>query len=124
MFGKIKKAAADKLADHGVVAKVVENLSPHLSEQLHKVQELDGKAVACDDTFTSKFISPTLTALAVAAGGATKLIPNFDGRFTGAMLHTRDELVNVCAESGNVSLVGDFQQRLPQVLLEGFKKSA
>ena len=123
MLGKLKNAAA-KMAGDGALEKVVGKLCPQLSDQLQKVQELDGKAVACDETFTSKFVSPTLVALTAATSGTTKLIPNFDGRFTDAMLHTRDELVCVCAESGKVTLTDDFRQRLPQVLLEGFQKSA
>ncbi|HMK36038.1 MAG TPA: hypothetical protein VK463_13280 [Desulfomonilaceae bacterium] len=87
-----------------------------------KVLELAGNEIKCDETFINRFIKPTLGAMALATSGATRLILKFDQRFTMAMLHTRDELVIVPEDSDRVSLTEDFQERLPTVLLEGFKK--
>ena len=75
-------------------------------------------------TFTAKFITPALTAVALASSGITKLIPGFDKRFTAAMLHTRNELVTICPGTSKVGLADDYRQRLPQVLLDGLKQSA
>lgn len=99
-------------------------LGPSLREHLDKIHQLDGAAVKDDESYKSKFVTPTLMALAVSSSGVTKMIPNFDGRFTGAMLHLRDELICVCNASGAVTLAADCHQRLPAVLKEGFRKSA
>lgn len=126
MLGKLKgglQAAKDKAGD-SVVENALDKLCPSLKEHLAKVQQLDGSAVKNDETYKSKFVTPTLVALAVSTSGVTKMIPNFDGRFLGAMLHLRDELICICDTSGSVSLAADFQQRLPSVLKEGFKKTA
>ena len=122
MFGKLKAAAQDKLAGSGAVEKVVEKIRPELQVQLEKVKSWSGSDIQCDRTFTANFIGPALTAVSLASSGVTSLIPGFDGRFTTAMLHTRDELVNVCGSTGQVALVDDFQDRLPQGLVEGLKK--
>lgn len=126
MLGKLTgglQAAKDK-AGEGMVEKVVDMLGPSLREHLDKLHLLDGAAVKDDDSYKSKFVNPTLVALAVSTSGVTRMIPNFDGRFTGAMLHLRDELICVCDSSGAVTLAADSQHRLPAVLREGFKKSA
>lgn len=126
MLGKLTlglQAAKDK-AGEGMVEKAVEMLGPSLREHLDRIHQLDGATVKDDQSYKSKFVTPTLMALAVSSSGVTKMIPNFDGRFTGAMLHLRDELVCVCDTSGAVTLATDCQQRLPSVLKAGFKKTA
>ena len=122
MFGKLKAAAQDKLAGNGAIEKVVEKIRPEMQVQLEKVKSWSGADIQCNQTFTANFIGPALTAVSLASSGVTSLIPGFDGRFTTAMLHTRDELVNICGSTGAVALVSDFQDRLPQVLVEGLKK--
>lgn len=126
MLGKLTgglQAAKDK-AGEGMMEKVVEMLGPSIKEHLNRIHQLDGAAVKDDQTYKSKFVTPTLMALAVSSSGVTKMIPNFDGRFTGAMLHLRDELICVCNTSGAVKVAADCHQRLPSVLKEGFKKTA
>ena len=123
MFGKLK-GMAEKAAGNGMIDKAVEKICPELQPQLNKLKNFDGNELRCDDTFSSKFITPTLTTLAVATSGLTKLIPGFEQRFTRALFHTRDELCLICPETNKVTLASDLQQRLPQVLLDGFKKGA
>lgn len=126
MIGKLTGClqAAKEKAGEGMMEKVVERLGSSLQEHLDRIHQLDGAAVKDDQIYKSKFVTPTLMALAVSSSGVTKMIPNFDGRFTGAMLHLRDELICVCNTSGAVTLAADRHQRLPSVLKEGFKKSA
>lgn len=123
MFGKLKEAAKDRMAGSGAMEKVVEKIRPELQVQLEKVKSWSGADIQCDRTFTANFIGPALTAVSLASSGVTSLIPGFDGHFTTAMPHTRNELVSVCVSTGQVALVDDYQQQLPQVLLEGLKKS-
>lgn len=54
----------------------------------------------------------------------TSLIPDFEKRFAIAMLYLRDELVIVDVTNGTVGLVPDYEARVPDVLTEGFKRSA
>jgi hypothetical protein len=123
MLGKLKDMAG-KAAGNGILDKAVKKICPQLQPQMDKLKDFNGNELRCDDTFTSKFVNPTLTILAAATSGVTKLIPGFEQRFTTAMLHTRDELCLICPETNKVTLSSDLPQRLPQVLLEGFQKAA
>lgn len=107
-----------------MVDKAVEKICPELTPHIEKLKTFQANELACDETYTAKFVAPTLLAIAGATSGATKVIPGFEKRFTGAMLHVRDELCVICKQSNTVSLTQDSAQRFPQVLLDGFKKSA
>ncbi len=123
MLGKLKKLA-DKATQTGMADKAIDKLCPELKTHLEKLNHFKASELSCDTTFTDKFITPAKLALAVSTYGATKLIPRFEERFTLAMLHTRDEICLIDTDNNKVVLTTDAMERLPQVLQEGFKKSA
>ena len=126
MLGKLKKgiaAAKDKAGD-GAMATAVEKISPALAPHIKKLQDMDVAVIINDESFKEKFINPTLVAIAAATSGASKMIPKFDNRFTGAMLHIRDEILNMDEEKNTITLVDKYQDKLPDVLKEGLSKSA
>ncbi len=123
MLGKLKKMAAQAV-DNGMAEKAIDKLCPELKPHIEKLTSFSVTELTCNDTFTAKFIKPAQIALVASTYGATKLIPGFDDRFTAAMLHTRDELCLIDTDNNKVALTTDAIQRLPQVLQEGFKKSA
>ena len=118
MLGKLKSMASSGLMD-----KAIDQLCPQLRPHLDKLQSFKGSELNCDETFSNKFVVPTQIALAAASGGITKMIPGFDKRFTGAMLHARNELCVICPETDKVALASDTKDRLAGVLLEGFKQA-
>jgi len=124
MFNKLKGGidAVKGAMDGGMMAQVINTITPHVQPHLDKVLDMNADAVQNDDEFKSTIVSPALVAVSAASSGSTSLIPRFEERFNIAMLHIRDELV-VC-EDGKVSLANDSQSRLPSVLEESFKKSA
>ncbi|KAB7628459.1 hypothetical protein [Alkalilimnicola sp. S0819] len=116
MFGKLKEAAGG-----AAVQKVVDAISPQLMEHTDKLTALKPESVRCDDTYTETFVQPALLAVSAASSGVTKLIPRFEERFSAALLHLRDELLDLGGE--RVALVEGFQERLPEVMLSGLKKA-
>ena len=81
-----------------------------------------GSRNECLSCRSSIVVTPALVMVSAAGGGVTSLIPNFDARFAVAMLHLRDELVVVDETKNSVELAADYQKRLPEVLVAGFKK--
>ncbi len=123
MLGKLKKMA-EKAADNGMAEKAIDKLCPELKPHIEKLTSFNASELTCDETFTNKFVKPAQIALVASTYGATKLIPGFQERFTSAMLYTRDEICLIDTENNQVCLSTDAMQRLPEVLQEGFKKSA
>lgn len=116
MFGKLKESAGG-----AAVQKVVDALSPKLMEQTDRLKDMEPDVVRDDESFTEKFSKPALVAVAAMSSGVTSLVPRFEERFSAAMLHIRDELLVLDGE--RVELVEGFKERLPDVMLTGFKQS-
>lgn len=114
MFGKLKE-----MASSGAVERVVAAVEPVVREHLAKAQILGAAIVRDDVSYAAKVVQPAYLAIVAASSGATKLIPQFDTRFSRVMLALRDELVLI--EGDTVRLVDDFQSRLPPVLINAFK---
>ncbi len=123
MFNKLKNIAG-KTMENGMAEKAIDKLCPELKTQLEKLKNFDAREISCDETFTQKFTKPAQIALAASTYGVTKMIPGFEDRFSSAMLHCRNELCVIDQEQGKVSLATEAMNRLPQVLQEGFKKTA
>jgi hypothetical protein len=115
MLGNIK----NKLGD-AAVQKAIEKFAPQISAQLHKLTSMKVEDVRSDEKFRTLVVSPALLAAAAASSGATNLIPKFDLKFTNALFNVRNELVNL--ETDKIQLVAGFEQRLPDVLMQGFKE--
>lgn len=109
MFGKLKD-----LASAGVVEKAVVALEPIVHEHLGKIQALGIATVRDDTSYASHVVKPAYLAVAAAVSGATKLIPQFEERFSGIMHALRDELL--VFDSDSVRLVEDYQLRLRALL--------
>ena len=117
MLGKLKGKMSDNVAD-----KAIEKLMPMIQEKIGKIQTLSAADVSDDANFKSRVIAPSLIAVSAASSGATKLLPDFENRFSAAMFHLRNELVTI--DGDTVALVDDYQKRLPTVLKEGLKKQS
>ncbi|REL26558.1 hypothetical protein DXX93_08175 [Thalassotalea euphylliae] len=115
MLGKLKAAAGDAATN-----KAASMLAPHINPVIEKMQQLSPKAIAHDASYTEKIIEPAMTTITAAAGGLTKLLPNFDEKFNACMFHLRNELLDLSGET--VGLTPNFTERLPQVLAEGLKQ--
>ncbi len=116
MFGKLKSAVGGSPSQ-----KIVDKISPLVNQHLEKVLELAPGIVNDDEQFTKIIIDPAYLAVAVSAGGMTKLIPKFEARFTMAFLHVRDKLVVI--DGDTVSLVNDLPDKLKETLLESLNKA-
>ena len=117
MFGKLKE-----MASNGALDKVIEKVSPTIKEKLQEaIANIDSGIVSEDDRFTDKVITPIKLAVIASARGATQLVPGFDQKFNIAMLHLRDELIVV--DGPSISLIDDFDNKLPEVLKSGFEKT-
>jgi|GEM_PF-1044749 len=117
MLGKLKKMASGNIGD-----EMLEKYAPELKAKLDEViTSVNAEVVTNNESYLEKVVPPVRIALDSAASGATKLIPGFNKKFDVAMLHLRDELV--VASEGSLSLAGDFDERLPEVLKAGFEKA-
>ncbi len=119
MFNKLKSAIGD-----GPVRAAVENFSQQVSEKLTEVTTLSPADITDDARYKDYVVAPALLVVNASSSGMTSLIPNFEKRFSVAMLHLRDGLVIVDETNKIVGLVPGYQARVPDVLTEGFKKSA
>jgi hypothetical protein len=114
MLGKLKEMGGAAAAQQAIA-----KLEPLLHEHLSKLKTI-GADVVQDDLRYAKFVvEPAYLALLSASSGVTKLIPEFKERFSRLMLRVRDDLVVI--DGTTVTLVEDFQARLPKVLTESFK---
>ena len=109
MFGKLKD-----LASAGVMDKAVVALEPIVREHLGKVHSLGVATVRDDASYAAHVVKPAYLAVVAAVSGATKLIPQFEERFSGIMHALRDELL--VFENDSVRLVEDYQPRLRALL--------
>jgi len=114
MFGKLKAAVADNAAEKGVLL-----LEPHIAPIMEEIKKLSPESISHDESYLNKIISPAKLTILAASSGMTKLIPQFDEKFTHCMFHLRDQLVDLSGEK--IDLIPDFKDRLPQVLKEGLK---
>jgi hypothetical protein len=119
MFGKLKNAVAE-----GAIKSAIDSYADRVSLKLEEVTKLNASDVSDNQHYHTYVIAPALTAVIASAGGATKLIPNFEQRFAKALLHTRDQLVIVDTANNKVSLVQDYKSRISDVLIEGFRQDA
>ena len=115
MFDKFKNSIADN-----AIRSAIEKYSGRITERLPEIAELSPLDVRDDARFHTAVIAPALAKVVTASGGATRLVPEFDQRFSKAMLHLRDQLVRM-DEAGKVSLVPGYEARVSEVLVEGFK---
>lgn len=109
MFGKLKD-----LASAGVMDKAVVAFEPIVREHLAKVETLGVATVRDDVSYAAHVVKPAYLAVVAAVSGATKLIPQFEERFSGIMHALRDELL--VFENDSVRLVQDYQPRLRTLL--------
>jgi len=116
MFDKFKSAVADN-----AIRSAIEKYSPRIAEKLPEITALEPIDVRDDARFHTSTIAPALAKVVAASGGATKLIPDFEQRFSRAMLHLRNQLVVIDEPKGKVSLIPGYRDRVSQVLIEGFK---
>lgn len=114
MFGKLKD-----LASAGAVEKAVGAVEPIVREHLSKATSLGVASLRDDTSYGTHVVRPAYLALVAAVSGATKLIPQFEERFTKAMHALRDELL--VFEGETVRLVEDYQTRLQTVLVASLK---
>ena len=117
MFDKLKSSAGD-----AAIRKAIDKFAPTVNEKFAEITKLSCVDVKNDERFKKLVVTPALVMVSAASSGATSLIPNFDARFVVAMLHMRDELVVVDDTKNSVELAADYQKRLPDVLVAGFKK--
>jgi len=116
MFDKFKNAVADN-----AIRSAIEKYSGKIAEKLPEITALKPHDVRDDARFHSAVIAPALAKVVAASNGATRFVPGFDERFSRAMLHLRDKLVVVDTAAGKVSLVPDYEDRVSEVLIDGFK---
>ena len=114
MLGKLKE-----MASAAALEKAVASFEPVVREHLSKVQALGAGIVRDDASYAANVVRPAYLAVVAAASGATKIIPQFEDRFSRVMLALRDELVLV--DDNTVRLVEDFHTRLPAVLVNSLK---
>jgi hypothetical protein len=115
MLGSIKNKMGDSM-----MQKAIDKFSPEIEGQLKKITDMRVEDVRSDENFKLKFISPAIIAVSAASSGAIKLIPQFDIKFTNALLNVRNELVYFDVDK--IHLVEGFEKRLPEVLMQGFKE--
>lgn len=114
MLGKLKK-----MASSGAVDQIVGKISPDLQKQLQAITSFNVSDLQDDDHFGQLVSQPALLSITASSGGITKMIPGFEEKFMGMMLHLRNELVDLSGEMPK--LQEGFQEKLPTVLLEGLK---
>lgn len=119
MFSKLKNAVGE-----GAIRSAIDSYSQKINEKLAEIATLKPADVKDDARYNSCVITPALAAVVASSSGATRLIPNFEQRFSRAMLHVRNELVVVDEANGKVSLVPDYEARVSDVLVQGFKQNA
>lgn len=90
-----------------------------MREHLSKATTLGVASVRDDASYTTHVVRPAYLTLVAAVSGATKLIPQFEDRFTSIMHALRDELL--IFEGETVRLVDDYQSRLQAILVSSFK---
>jgi aspartate 1-decarboxylase len=117
MFDKLKGAVGE-----GALKSAIETYGPRIGAKIAEITQLKAADVKDDARFTSYVVKPALATVIASSGGATKLISNFDQRFTVALLHLRDQLVVIDEANDSVGLVPDYQARVVDVLKEGFQK--
>ncbi len=117
MFGKLKD-----MAGNAMVQRAVDQITPIMHEQMEKIKSFKTEQLYDNEFFDNMVAKPAWTAISASLGGLTKLYPPLEQKFSGIMRHVRDELV--LANDGQITLVEDFQGKLPGVLMEGLSKEA
>jgi hypothetical protein len=114
VLGKLKD-----LASAGAMEKAIGAVEPIVREHLAKATTLGVASLRDDASYVTHVVQPAYLALVAAVSGATKLIPQFEERFTRLMHALRDELL--VFEGETVRLVEDYQSRLQTVLVTNLK---
>ena len=128
MFGGLKgkldalKASAGDAASQPIYQSAVDAIAPKVEPVFEKASHLAPAIIADDVKYRSHVIEPAWLAVGSATSGLASLIPNLHERFAAALLHARAELLVIDKAANTVSLVPDARERLPHVLLEGFKR--
>lgn len=119
MFDRLRNAVGES-----AIRAAIDSYSPRINDKLAQITTLKPADVTDDTRYHQAVIAPALAAVLASSNGATKIIPNFEQRFTRALLHVRKQLVIVDEANGKVSLVPDYRTRISDVLVEGFKQTA
>ena len=116
MFDKFKNAVGES-----TLKAAADRVAPIIKEKLGEL-DLNPSEIADDEKYKTYVVGPMLLAVKAGTSGLTGLIADFDKRFLVAMLHLRDELLVIDPANKKVSLVPDYEARLPAALAEGLRK--
>jgi hypothetical protein len=124
MFDRLKglKGRVGDATSGAAYQALVDAITPKIAPVMEQVRQLAPEYVTDDAKYRSHVVEPAWLAIAGMTSGAASLIPNLHDSFVGALFHARAELIVVDAGSQKVSLAEGAMDRLPQVLLEGFRK--
>ena len=124
MFDRLKglKGRVGDATSGAAYQALVDAITPKIAPVMEQVRQLAPEYVTDDGKYRSHVVEPAWLAIASMTSGAASLIPNLHDSFVAALFHARAELIVVDAASQNVSLAEGAMDRLPQVLLEGFRK--
>jgi phage-related protein len=128
MFDRLKgnldalKLGVGDAASHKAYQSAVDAITPKIEPIFEQALQLAPGVIADDAKYRSHVIDPAWVAVAGLTSGLTSLIPHLRERFSAALVHARAELLVIDASANKVSWVDGARERLPQVLLEGFKK--
>lgn len=114
MFNKLKE-----LASGAVVKNVVDKVTPLITEQLEKVKSLRPEQLFDDTAFHQYVTKPTWLVVTASLGGLNKLYPPFEEKFSGMMMHIRNEIVQI--NDGKITFADGFRSKLPQIMMDGLK---
>ena len=124
MFDRLK-GLKDRVGDAtsgAAYQTLIDTITPKVAPILEQASQLAPEYITDDAKYRSYVVEPAWLAIAGMTSGATSLIPNLHDRFVASLFHARTELVVIDATTQKVSLVDGAKDRLPQVLLEGFRK--
>ncbi len=118
MFNRLRNAVGES-----AIRAAIDSYAPRINDKLGQIATLKPADVTDDARYHKAVIAPALAVVLASSNGATKMIPNFEQRFTRALLHVRKQLVIVDEANDTVSLVPDYRARIGDVLVEGFRQS-
>tara|TARA_B100002051_G_C16370728_1_gene455665 strand:- start:260 stop:607 length:348 start_codon:yes stop_codon:yes gene_type:complete len=114
MLGKLKSMAGAAGLD-----SVIDKIQPQIQQQIDSITSFKTTDLQDDNQYATLISNPVLMSINASSGGVTKMIPGFEKKFLNTMLSLRNELVDLSGEKP--VLKEGYQDKLPAVLLEGFK---
>ncbi len=102
--------------------KMIQQVSPILREHLQKMSTYKAQQIQDDAFFDETISTPAWQAIRAKLGGIIQLYPGLETKFFSVMRKLRSELLEVKAD-GEVTLVADYETRLPQVALAAIQES-